>query len=289
MRFIASSRRIVRGIVRRKRQTALVLSAVLLGVYAAVFASASSAVSPADQRHIQADGRTIAFERWTIGTPRARVILIHGAPTDSSSWDTLREHLGELRDVEFIAVDRLGYGNSTHDTVASLHEHAASLATFIEGASLPVILVGHSYGGPVALRTACEHPDKVAGVVLVAGACDAYMNDAQWFRKAVNALEPLAHETWITANRELLALTDENRTIEPMLARIACPVTVLHGTWDPVCPYEGTTSYLTSRLSNAQQVTITPITRTGHNIHQSHPEVVAKAIAEQVSYLRKSQ
>lgn len=81
------------------------------------------------------------------------------------------------------------------------------------------------------------------------------------------------------ANRELLALTDENRAMEAMLERVVCPVVVIHGEWDPVCPHDGTVSYLKRALPNAD-VRVRSVLRAGHNPHVSRPALVARAVAE---------
>ncbi len=139
-------------------------------------------------------------------------------------------------------------------------------------------MVGHSFGGPVALRAAVEYSDRLAGVVLVAGACDAYMNDAQWFRRGVDALGAAVPSAWSHANRELLALTDENLAMESTLDRVTCPVVMVHGTWDPVCPFESTRDYLASRLVSADDLRIVELERALHNLHASHASTVVEEI-----------
>mgnify|MGYP006422752319 CR=1 FL=1 len=101
------------------------------------------------------------------------------------------------------AAHRLGYGNSTPGHELSLEAHARSLEPFLTGTfssdaqrGVRPILVGHSCGGPVALRAAVEYPDLVGGVVLVAGATDPYMQDSRWFRRLVNRVSLVVPEPW---------------------------------------------------------------------------------------------
>lgn len=67
-------------------------------------------------------------------------------------------------------------------------EDAADLHELLAAAELetPVVLVGHSYGGLIALIAAAEHPEETAGMVLVdasqpqaEAAMDAVLDDAQ--------------------------------------------------------------------------------------------------------------
>ena len=70
-----------------------------------------------------------------------------------------------------VAVDRPGCGWSTRaeGAQADLSTQAAALAALVDhlGLARPLV-VGHSLGGAVALALALEHPDKVAGLALLA-------------------------------------------------------------------------------------------------------------------------
>lgn len=283
MKTLAIPGRACRWAWGHKRRTAAYFIGTAIGVYATVFACVACAVSPTDSRVKLPDGREMAYCRWQTGAkPVARVVLVHGAPADASSWTRLRREAASNAGqdgIEWIAVDRLGYGNSTAGTESRLAEQARALEPWLDDPPQGgVILVGHSYGGPVVARAAAEYPDRIRGIVLVAGACDPYMNDAQWFRRAVDGVGALIPDAWEVGNRELLDLTDQNRMMESMLDRVTCPVVVVHGTWDPVCPFEGTVSYLQKRLTSAQSVRVVRLARAGHNLHLWHPDVILNEI-----------
>jgi pimeloyl-ACP methyl ester carboxylesterase len=273
----------VRWAWNRKGRIALTGVALLVGGYACVFAMVACAVSPTNNSVQLTDGRALAYHRplaadgeSTQAEPAQRLILIHGAPADAGSWSTMIGRHGEaLAGFDVVVVDRLGYGNSAEGEELSLERHARSIEPLITDGA---IVVGHSYGGPVALRAAVEYADKLAGVILVAGACDPYMGDSVWAREAVDAASPLIPDSWAVANRELLALTAENRLMEPMLTEVTCPVVVVHGTWDPVCPHDGTVEYLERSLIRAAGVKTVSLTRAGHNLHLSHPDVIVGEI-----------
>lgn len=267
--------------VRRHRIFSLCLVLLLaISIHAVVYFRAESGTSPAAKKVRLGSGKTVAYERIE-GNKRngPRVIFVHGAPTDSSCWSVVLDEKEDIPAREFIVIDRLGYGNSTAGPVLKLADHAASLKPFLGAQGKPPpILVGHSYGGPVILRAAVDYPDRVGGLVLVAGACDPYMNDSQGLRQLVNSISSIVPEPWEVANRELLALTDENRAMEPLLQKVKCPVIVIHGTLDLVCPFSGTTEYLKKSLVNSAGVEIVELKMAGHNLHLHHPDKIRKAI-----------
>lgn len=316
----------LRAIWRRKARSAGIAAGVLLLFYGTTYALVASAESPTDRIvHLSDDGESARRMACQVvreaNSPLApRIILIHGAPADASSWGKLLREADALDpplpDCEIIAIDRLGYGNASPEVCTSLAEHAAALRPLLDmnvdgdersdtaqvsdaqvgdgvlgdganagEAARPAILIGHSYGGPVALQAAADFPDRVAGVILVAGATDPNMNDAVTVRKALAALGPMLPRPWAHANRELLALTAENRALEPRLADIECPVAFIHGEWDPVCPHDATRDYLNASLTNAAELRIVSLPRAGHNLHLSHPDVILAELRRQLDAL----
>ena len=93
-------------------------------------------------------------------------MLLHGQPGAGSDWDAVIRALPpELRS---LALDRPGYRDSPHPP-GSFRDNAAWLLTELDRAGIDeAVLVGHSYGGGVALTAAAMSPQRVCGLVLVA-------------------------------------------------------------------------------------------------------------------------
>ncbi|XAL98795.1 alpha/beta hydrolase [Phycisphaeraceae bacterium D3-23] len=280
MQILSQITRPLRWVWSHKRKAAGYSGVLIVAVYACVFLLVSCASSPTNQTAALATGDSVGYltDEKDTGVPGAAV-LVHGSPADASSWNKLLTQTRDDLPAHVVVIDRLGFGNSTPGTNGSLAEQAGAVEPFLESVDgVRPILVGHSYGGPVVLRAAVDYPDRVGGIVLVAGACDPYMQDAQWFRRSVDFISLVVPEPWEVSNAELLALTDENRAMESMLGQVVCPVVIIHGTWDGVCPHDSTVSYLQSRLVNAAEVQTVSLERVGHNLHLSHPALIAEHV-----------
>ena len=103
------------------------------------------------------------------GDPTApTVVLLHGFPTHGVLW---RRVTRRLDDLHTLAPDLLGLG----DTVVSPYEdfgapmQADLLLDWLDRRGVPrAVLVGHEQGGAVAQQIVANHPERVAGLVLVA-------------------------------------------------------------------------------------------------------------------------
>ena len=95
----------------------------------------------------------------------ATVVLIHGWSCDSSYWDA---QLAALDRYDVLTLDLAGHGRSPRGehpgTMAAFGQDVASLLTALP-TDQPLILVGHSMGGPVAIETALLLGDRVRGVI----------------------------------------------------------------------------------------------------------------------------
>ena len=97
------------------------------------------------------------------------VVLLHGLAGSSSTWLPVMSLLGAHAHV--IAPDLLGHGLSAkpHDGDYSLGAYAAGLRDLIVALGFErVTVVGHSFGGGVAMQFAYQFPELVERLVLVA-------------------------------------------------------------------------------------------------------------------------
>ena len=104
---------------------------------------------------------------YRYGPDRApQVVAIHGLTGHGQRWMTLARDL--LPDVAVLAPDLIGHGRSTWAAPWTIDQNVAALAGLLDAAGgSPVVVVGHSFGGAVALNLAAARPDLVAGLVLL--------------------------------------------------------------------------------------------------------------------------
>lgn len=98
------------------------------------------------------------------------VLMIHGASANAREFDwTLAPRLeGDMR---ILMADRPGHGHSERfEGADALGAQAAQMAGVLDALAPgeKAVVVGHSFGGAVALRLALDRPDLVSGLVLLA-------------------------------------------------------------------------------------------------------------------------
>jgi pimeloyl-ACP methyl ester carboxylesterase len=91
------------------------------------------------------------------------VIALHCSGSTGQQWQKLRQALGPTFRV--ISPDLIGCGDTPHwsgERPFKLTDEARPIVEIIDDWNGSVHLVGHSYGGGVALRVAVERPARIA-------------------------------------------------------------------------------------------------------------------------------
>lgn len=110
-------------------------------------------------------------ERPGAGTP---VVLIHGLPGTAEDFEKVTPLLDGHRT---IAIDRPGYGSSDGGYFP-VDRQLRAIDQLLDRLKIrKAVLVGHSYGGTLALAYAARHPELVRGLVLVSAAAGGARSD----------------------------------------------------------------------------------------------------------------
>ena len=120
-----------------------------------------------ERMEIAVAGATLVADRWA-GAGTA-VALLHAGVCDRRSWREVGARLAAAG-ADVVAYDRRGFGEVP--PAVEPFRHVDDVLAVLDAVSpdAPAWLVGSSMGGGVALDTALEAPERVAGLVLLAPA-----------------------------------------------------------------------------------------------------------------------
>jgi haloalkane dehalogenase len=122
---------------------------------------------PFEPRYRELDGLRLAHIDEGDGAP---VVFVHGEPTWSFLW---RKVIPPVLEAGFrcIAPDHAGFGRSDKPTDLgwySYDRHCELFAELLERLDVRGgTVVVHDWGGPIGLRAAVEHPDRIARMVIL--------------------------------------------------------------------------------------------------------------------------
>ena len=114
--------------------------------------------------------------------PSHDLVLLHGQPGLGADWEQVLARLpGGIR---ALAPDRPGYGSS-RQAPGGFAENARAVLDDLDSRGIErAVLVGHSYGGGVALTAAMQAPDRVEALILLASVGPGCLNGWDWLLAA---------------------------------------------------------------------------------------------------------
>lgn len=93
------------------------------------------------------------------------VLALHGVSGHALRWQLLADDLPDLR---ILAVDLRGHGHSPWAPPWHLEQHVADALAVLDDRGLAAVpVIGHSFGGAIAIHLARAAPERVARLVLI--------------------------------------------------------------------------------------------------------------------------
>lgn len=206
------------------------------------------------------DQQMVHYEVFGHGRP---VLFLHGWLGSWRYWYPTIEHIDDhFRAYSF---DFWGFGDTNrHANVVSIQSYSDQVIRFLDELGIDrVLLVGHSMGGMVALKTAINHPKRISRVVAVGAPivgdslswllkltdrvvfADAFAR-MHWLRRFMfhrflgETNDPAVHEILddsVKSSSTTLrrAVSSMWRTdLRPELKRLAVPTLIVHGGRDEI-------------------------------------------------------
>jgi pimeloyl-ACP methyl ester carboxylesterase len=196
----------------------------------------------------------VVFGEQTGGEP-ATVLALPGWMRTRADFATV------LAGLDAIAVDLPGFGGATPEpaTATGAAGYAEAVEPVLDACRPGVVVLGHSFGGRVAVHLAASHPDRVGALVLTGvprlvkpattSTPKATFRLLRWLHR-----KGLVSDARMEARRQRDGSADYrnargvmrdvlvrvvNEDYESLLPRIACPVTLVWGDDDTAAPLSG--------------------------------------------------
>jgi pimeloyl-ACP methyl ester carboxylesterase len=266
-------------------------------------AAASARAEPASHATNEQDA-DFAADMAAAESPGPRthaLVFLHGQPGSGADWQQLTRLLPAHWDK--VAADRPGYGSNPRPA-GGFAANARDVFAQMDSHGIPrAVLVGHSYGGGVALAAASLAPHRVEAVILLASAgtgplCAltawrltpwiARARVARLTRRQGRPLSPGEHvnwqvwghtsrdggRLWRTFLAEQRALVRELGQLAAAVPLLQAPVLLLTDPADRLVPV-GTARQLRKTLPDAR---LQLVEGAGHHLPIRAPAVVADAL-----------
>ncbi|MBL7857035.1 MAG: alpha/beta hydrolase [Cyclobacteriaceae bacterium] len=215
------------------------------------------------------------------------VIFVHGSPGSLSAFIDFLSDSVLLKNNLLVTTDRPGFGYSNFGRgEASLQKQSEALKPLLEKYQYnrPIILVGHSLGGPLIARMTIEYPELIDQLIIVAGSVDPELEPNEvWFRAplATPFLSWVLPRSMRASNEEIYHLKPELERMLPYWKDITCPVTLIHGKKDNLVPFENV-DFAQRMLVNAP-VRVIIKDEMNHFVPWSNPDLIRDAILQSIS------
>ena len=228
------------------------------------------------------DGRHIHYS-MTGSDTLPSLVFIHGSP---GSWFDYMKYMWDedmRKKYRIVSFDRPGFGFSDFGKAMHLQEQCKLLLPVLQSLknNQPLILCGHSYGGPIVAKLAADAPSLFKTIVIISGSLDPELEKKEKWRHIMNK-KPLSWflpGAYYQSNVELLYLKKDLVPLADDLHKIISDVVFVHGdkdTWVPI----GNIAYCKKRMLNASSIKIDTLKGAKHPIPWKNMEKLKKILLE---------
>lgn len=218
--------------------------------------------------------------------------FVHGVPGSSDNFNNyLSDSLLNTK-ANLISFDRLGYGYSEYGKAEPDNsQQAASLCPIVKKYSkkeTPGMVIGWSYGGPIAAKMAIDSPELVGSVIMLAPALDpeaeryfALGKLAEW--KTTKWFVP---DSFKVAQKEKRAHAASLSNLREEWKKLQRPIIMMHGTKDKIVPYTPNIEFALKHFDK-NHFSLLPVEGKGHVFPMSETEKVLETLLSELKQLEK--
>lgn len=228
---------------------------------------------------------------------RSPILVLHGWGKGSDPWINFLQSLSSS-EYKIIIPDLPGFGKSNNPSISwDLDNYVEWLNDFIKILNLEkVYLLGHSFGGRVAIKFAVKYPEKISKLVLYEAAGIKHpktfsqslffliskIGNIFSFLPFYSFFQKVFYKFFVRKNDYLQAKGTMKKTflkttkedLAPLLRRISVFTMIIWGNQDEITPMSD--AYLMKKEIPHSDLKI--VANQGHGFHREHPEELTKVI-----------
>ena len=220
------------------------------------------------------------------------LLLVHGAP---GAWYGSRNLLDDTlvqKQYHIIAMDRLGYNKSKfkgrRGAVTSIEMQAIAIheALRLNRSFKTGVVMGSSFGGPIAAKIAIMYPDRFHQLIMLAPAIDPDNEKYWWFHLFIRGglIRALMPKFVNNATDEKFAHVEELKKLLPEWSKLSVPITMVQGGEDNVV-YPSNLDFARKRLLG-KPAEFVFLPRSGHMIRSQNPDLVRSIVLKARKFSR---
>jgi pimeloyl-ACP methyl ester carboxylesterase len=212
------------------------------------------------------------------GNPNGtNLLLLHGSPSSLSSWNALYTDSAFLTTFKIIAVDRPGYGYSNFgDVETSIAKQAEVIEAIIDSLDLSTtILLGASYGGPVAAQVAMHRPQQIEHLIFLSASVKPTAEKTFWISHLMTApiIKYAFPAVFRMSSKEKLSHAKELEKIKNWDC-IKSPTSIVHGDKDDLVFFSNA-EFLKEKIPNSKLYVMKD---KGHSLIFTDPDYLKKML-----------
>ena len=220
------------------------------------------------------------------------ILILHGWGSSSQRWVNVKSYL-EKGGFRVNIPDLPGFGESPPPKDAwSIDNYVEWARTYCERQNFSqIFLLGHSFGGAIAVKFALKYPEKIIKMFLVAPALirvktlkkKIINKTAKFFSFLPNSTKKVIYGSVLKSDYPLKAGTMRDifqrviaEDVSPRLSEIQTPTIIIWGKNDDVTPLKD--AYLINKKIHGSKLII--IENQGHDLNRKVPELLAEKVLE---------